>query len=210
MKYDYISIVELALKNAEQNVSKLTEDGTLSIKGMSGRKTRHFYNNLLNFEDARYLEIGTYIGSSVCSAMCGNKATVVCIDNWSEFNDDYKSKSTFLTNFEMYKGENTATFIESDCFSVDTSTLPKFNVYMYDGNHAYECHEKALSYFYNCLDDVFIFVVDDWNWEQVRNGTRNSIQSLNLKVLYEKEIRTTSYPCQDWWNGMAVYILQKQ
>ena len=29
------------------------------MDGMTGKKTRHFYNNLLNTEDARYLEIGT-------------------------------------------------------------------------------------------------------------------------------------------------------
>lgn len=32
------------------------------MDGMSGIKTRHFYNNLLNYYDARYLEIGTWKG----------------------------------------------------------------------------------------------------------------------------------------------------
>jgi len=81
----YEEIVNKAFENAEINVSKITND-IISIDGMSGTKTRHFYNNLLNFEDARYLEIGTWKGSSVCSAMYKNNAKVVCIDNWSEFN----------------------------------------------------------------------------------------------------------------------------
>lgn len=209
METYYKSVIESALQNAEQNISKITDE-ILGLEGMSGSKTRHFYNNLVNFEDARYLEIGTWIGSSVCSAMYGNKATVVCIDNWSEFNDHQNAKPTFLKNFEKFKGDNNAVFIESDSFTVDISSLPKFNVYMYDGSHSYDSHEKALSYFYDCLDDIFIFVVDDWNWAHVRNPTKNSIQTLNLKVLYEKEIITETYPCKDWWNGMVVYILQKQ
>jgi len=92
---------------------KITNE-IINIDGMSGTKTRHFYNNLLNTEDVRYLEIGTWKGSSVCSAMCGNKATVVCIDNWSEFGGP---KAEFLINFEKFKGENNATFIENDCFT---------------------------------------------------------------------------------------------
>jgi hypothetical protein len=186
------------------------------MKGMSGKKTRHFYNNLMNKDDARYLEIGTWKGSSVCSAMCGNKATVVCIDNWSEFGGP---KSEFLTNFNKYKGNNNANFIEQDCFTVDTSHLPKFNIYMYDGNHAEDSHYKALIHYYNCLDTTFIFIVDDWNWKEVRDGTLNSFKQLNLTVLYSREIKTTndnscvlwgSPEQQEWHNGIYVAILQKQ
>ena len=210
----YKNLIDTAFQNAGNNVSKVTND-ILVMEGMSGTKTRHFYNNLLNIEDARYLEIGTWKGSSVCSAMCNNKAMVVCIDNWSEFGGP---KSEFLFHFEKFKGENNATFIENDCYKVDVSTLPKFNIYMYDGNHTNESHYKALLHYYNCLDDLFIFIVDDWNWEDVRNGTKNSIQTLNLKVLYERDIRTTNdnthpehgSPGQkEWHNGIYVAILQK-
>jgi len=209
----YKALIDTAFSNAEQNISKITSE-IIELDGFSGTKTRHFYNNLL-VDGARYLEIGTWKGSSVCSAMYGNKATVVCIDNWSEFGGP---KGEFLVNFEKFKGENDATFIENDCYKVDVSLLPKFNIYMYDGNHTDESHYKALLHYYNCLDDVFIFIVDDWNWEDVRNGTLASIQTLNLKVLYEKEIRLTldnSHTPQPeakdtWWNGMYVAILQKQ
>lgn len=209
----YKTLVETAFHNAENNISKITND-IINMEGMSGTKTRHFYNNLLNTEDARYLEIGTWKGSSVCSAMCKNKAKVVCIDNWSEFGGP---KSEFLVNFEKFKEENEATFIENDCYKVDISILPKFNIYMYDGNHSSENHHNALLHYYNCLDDTFIFIVDDWNWEHVRNETINSIKKLNLKVLYEKEVRLTwdnSHTHQPqagdtWWNGIYVTILQK-
>jgi hypothetical protein len=82
----YQNLIERAILNAENHHSKITDE-IIRMDGMSGTKTRHFYNNLLDSEDARYLEIGTWKGSSVCSAMCGNKAQVLCIDNWSEFGD---------------------------------------------------------------------------------------------------------------------------
>jgi hypothetical protein len=210
----YKALIETAFSNAENNISKITDE-IINMEGMSGIRTRHFYNNLLNMEDARYLEIGTWKGSSVCSAMCGNNAKVICIDNWSEFGGP---KTEFLENFEKYKGNNDATFIESDCYEVDVSELPKFNIYMYDGNHTNENHYKALVHYYNCLDDIFIFIVDDWNWKDVRDGTITSIQKLNLNVLFCKEIRTTNNdthpiwgtPAQKLWhNGIFVAILQK-
>jgi hypothetical protein len=209
-----IEHVNNAFDKAEQNHSKVTQD-ILNMEGMTGKKTRHFYNNLLNMEDARYLEIGTWKGSSVCSAMCGNHAKVVCIDNWSEFGGP---KQEFLRNFNAYKGDNDASFIEQDCYTVNTADLPKFNIYLYDGEHSEHNHYKALLHYYNCLDDTFIFVVDDWNWKQVRDGTLNSLKTLKLTITYSREIRTTwdnSHPPQGspqqqaWHNGIFVAILKK-
>jgi hypothetical protein len=205
--------IELSFRNAENGISKITSD-IISMDGMSGIKTRHFYNNLLNKNNMRYLEIGTWKGSSVCSAMYMNTAIVVCMDNWSEFGGP---KDEFLLNFNKYKCEN-ATFIESDCFNFDISSLPTFNIYMYDGPHEENDHYRALTHYYNCLDDTFIFIVDDWNWKKVRDGTIKSLKELNLSVLYERDIRTThdnSHPVfgskeqLDWHNGIYVAILKK-
>jgi len=209
----YTHLVNTAFQNAENNISKITDD-ILRIHGMSGEKTRHFYNNLLNTDDARYLEIGTWKGSSVCAAMCNNKATVVCIDNWSEFGGP---KQEFIYNFERFRGENNATFIEQDCFHVDITKLPKFNIYMYDGCHKNESHYKSLMHYYDCLDDIFIFIVDDWNNIEVRDGTMTAIRKLKLKVIDDHEIRLTydnthtpfDIAGKTWWNGIYVAILKK-
>jgi len=213
MDNKYRTLVRTAFQNAEKGVSKISEE-IINMEGMSGTKTRHFYNNLLNTDDARYLEIGTWKGSSVCSAMYKNTAKVLCIDNWSLYGGP---KTEFLENFEKFKGNNDASFIEDDCFKVDVSALPKFNIYMYDGDHSYDSQYKALSHYYDCLDETFIFIVDDWNWWMVRDGTFDAIQKLNLKVLYEKEIRLTwnedhtpqPLASQTWHNGIYVAILQK-
>jgi hypothetical protein len=146
--------------------------------------------------------------------MYGNKATVVCIDNWSEYGGP---RDEFLANFTKYTGENTATCIDDDCFSVDVSTIPKCNMFMYDGFHSPVAHYNALTYFYDCFDDVFIYIADDWNWHDTRSGTLGSIRDLNLTVLYENEIRLTwdnsHTPLEQarntWWNGMYVVVLQK-
>jgi hypothetical protein len=215
----YINHVEKSFQDAENLISKINSD-IINMEGMTGTKTRHFYNNLLNIDDARYLEIGTWKGSSVCSAMFDNKAKVVCMDNWAQFGGP---KSEFLSNFNKFKGDNDAAYIEHDCFSFDLSKLDtKFNIYLFDGEHSSDSQQKALEYYLPVLDDVFIFIVDDWNWESVQTGTNNAISNLSLEVLYKKEIKLNedgrhthetangdTIARDTWWNGIVAYVLKK-
>ncbi|MCJ2134786.1 hypothetical protein MKK69_12070 [Methylobacterium sp. J-026] len=78
-------LIDFALRKSFALQHKLS-DPVLLMEGMSGKKYRIFINNLLSsLPDARYLEIGTWAGSTVCAAMYGNKAKVTCVDNWSLF-----------------------------------------------------------------------------------------------------------------------------
>jgi hypothetical protein len=213
METTYIEHIVKSFDDAENNLSKITEE-ILAMDGMTGKKTRHFYNNIVNMADARYLEIGTWKGSSVCSAMCNNNATILCIDNWSEFGGP---KDEFLANYNKFKGVSNARFIEDDCFKIDTAELGKYNIYMYDGNHTSDSHYKALEHYINCLDDIFIYIVDDWNAREVREGTLSAINKLNLSVLYEKELRLThdnshtpfQLAGETWWNGIYIAVIKK-
>ncbi len=123
-------------------------------------------------------------------------------------------KEEFLTNFEKYKGRNQATFIEADCFTIDVNSIGKYNIFMYDGYHSYESHYKSLGYFIDSMEDEFILIVDDWNWEGIRLATDNSIRDLNLTTLWSKEIRLagnneTGCDREGWWNGIGVFLLKK-
>jgi len=199
-----------SLVKTDQYESNIT-DHILSMDGMSGKKTRHFYNNICSMKNSRYLEIGTWKGSSICSAMCNNNMKCVCIDNWCEFDGP---KEEFLQNFNMYKGINDAVFIESDCWTVNVNDIGTFNIYMYDGNHTENSHYNALHYYLPCLEHEFIYLVDDWNHPPVREGTITSILNNNLKIKYKKEIFTEYNPgiqksINDWHNGISIFVLQK-
>lgn len=231
----YIKHIETALQNAENYISNIDNE-ILEMEGMSGIKTRHFYNNICSMQDSRYLEIGTWKGSSFCSAMSNNKMTCLSIDNWAKFSGEgaeklkeylpdaaYSVKEIFLKNYNKYKGENKATFIENDCWEVDLNLLGKYNIYMYDGEHSETSHYKALNYYISCLDNEFIYLVDDWNWESVKQGTHNSIKENSCNIIYKKEIITNNGKHPEWgkgngdragkdgnWhNGLAIFILKK-
>jgi hypothetical protein len=208
----FIDHIESSLKQADMYKSKITDE-ILKMQGMSGLKTRHFYNNLCSMNNARYLEIGTWKGSSICSAMCNNKMTCVAIDNWSEFGGP---KMEFLNNFNKYKGNNDANFIEKNCWDIDVKMLGKFNIYMYDGNHDEDSHYKALNHYLPVLDQEFIYLVDDWNYKHIEEGTMKSISDNKLNILYQKVILTPGNPgiqsgnyINDWHDGISIFVLRK-
>ena len=214
-----IDHIKSSLKKANEYESNI-DSYILNMDGMTGKKTRHFYNNICSMDDARYLEIGVWKGSSLCSAMCkNNMKSCLAIENWSEFGGP---KTEFLTNYNKYKGSNNAHFTEGDCFNLNINDMGgPFNIYMYDGNHEEESHFKALNYYAPVLDKIFIYIIDDWNWECVRKGTHNSIESNKMKTLFQHEIFTnnkTHPPWNvpggagkdgDWHNGICIFVLEK-
>lgn len=212
-----IEHVETAFQNAENETSKLTPE-ILSLLGMSGTYTRHFYNNLCSMPNARYLEIGTWAGSTLASAMYENEMTCVAIDNWSEFGGP---KEEFLQILERYRGRNRVTFHEADCWSpdiIERLRSMRFNLYVYDGYHSEQAQYDALVKYLPCMDDTFVFVVDDWNTPEARRGTERALQDAGVRVLWRNQIRLTwddSHTPMDmarrtWWNGIAVFVLAKE
>lgn len=210
----YIQHLEKCFERAYKGESKLIPD-IHAIPGMTGFMTRCFYNNLLEMEDVRFLEIGCWSGSSSCSLMYGNKSQGVMMDNFSSFGGP---KETFLDNFEKYRGENDVVFLEADCFQVDLSHLEsKFNVFIPDGDHSENSHYKYIEHYLPCMEGIFILVVDDWNWASVRNGTFRGIETFNLGVIFKKEIRLTDndehtppeQARETWHNGICVFVLVK-
>lgn len=211
----------LAISDAERSVSKIdpnTEEGNdlLKLDGYTGTKTRHFYNNInSNLENVRYLEIGTWKGSSSVSAVYKNKIDALFIDDWSQFNG---SSDKFKENMKKFNKKSKCLLLESNCWNADLSDLEPFNVYLYDGDHSELDHFKALEYYLPFLNETFVYLIDDWNWPDVRDGTMRAIRELNLDVKFRHEIFVSSDDLlnmpnhkgkETWWNGMGCFILSK-
>ena len=208
----YKTMIETSFENAQKNQSNIIMENY--DYNYCPRKISHFYNNILSYHDTRLLRIGISY-SCISSFMHGNKSKITCIppDN-SELGFD---KMRFLKMFEKFKGDNEAIFIDMDWLEVDTSKLSQFNIYMCDGSHSSYNRLHCLLHYYSCLDEIFIFIINHWNFDAVKMETKDLIKNVNLKVLYEKEIiinhnfKPPSSELQDtWWNGMYVAILQKQ
>lgn len=191
----------------------------LDLEGMSGRRYRLFVNSLLSgLQDARYLEIGPWTGSTFCSAIYGNVLRAVAIDNWSEFGG---LRETFFANLSRFRGKDAQIeIVEKDFREVDFTKLGRFNVYFFDGPHQEQDHFDGLRLALPALDERFVFIVDDWNWNSVRSGTLSAIDKCGLSVEFSISVRTTlddTHPdhdgfnakVTDWHNGYFIAVLKK-
>lgn len=203
--------IDICVAKAKQNESKCTNH-ILSLDGMSGNMTRHFYNNLLSMkkEDEtplRYLEIGCWKGSSTLSALHDNDSNVLSsvIDNWSEFSGP---KDEFHRNIAPYQNVQ---IIEEDCFHPDILKQLQhgpYDIYLYDGGHESHEHEQGITHFWDALADTCIVLIDDWNWEKVRVGTYRGFEKVNANILYKLEIMNPEGR-YGFWNGCGIFLIQK-
>jgi hypothetical protein len=204
-----IQHVKDSIANAEKGVSKITPE-ILNINGMSSAKVRHFLNNLCSKPNTNYLEIGCWRGSTLVSALYGNKKTVlsaVAIDNWTLGGSD-----EFFRNIDKYLSDVNLVAYSNDCFDIVVDEIVKnpVDIYFYDGEHKEIDHEKAFTYYTTVLDDVFIAIVDDYNWIDTQTGTKKAFEKLNYKVLYENHLPAAhNGDREQWWNGLYVAVIRK-
>jgi hypothetical protein len=192
-------------------------DWILKMPGMSGRKYRHFINNILSeLDGGNYLEVGSWAGSTACSAIFGNNINALCIDNWSQFGGP---KDEFIKNISKCKNQIISfNFIENDFRKVPWMNLNyKADVYMFDGPHEEVDQYDGVVMAMPALKDTFILIVDDFNWVKVENGTLRAIKDLNLNIECAIKILTTtdrSHPklsreFSDWHNGYFIALISK-
>lgn len=203
--------VEKCLARAEQELSKL-DSGVLSIHGMSSPKVRHLLNNLCTLPQCTYLEVGSWKGSTLVGALYRNEAFIkeaIAIENWSEFGSP---RDDCFSNIRRFIPYASLRVIEYDCFYIDPLlSIPNpVNIYFYDGGHDFTSQEKAFTFFNPVFDDVFIAIVDDWNWVPVRNGTYSAFKALNYTVLFERNLMTDANgDMTSWWNGLYIAVVKK-
>jgi hypothetical protein len=187
----------------------------MAVPGYCGVFTRRFLNSLCSFDGCRYLEIGTLMGASVAAVVSGNAVSAVAIDDWSEFDG---SSRAVVQNLRGKMGRSSVDLRSANCFSLDPAELGPFDVYYYDGPHEEESHRLAVERFVTTLEPLSVLVVDDWNWERVRAGTRAGLAAADVELLWEKEIQLLPADVEGmprhrgrhtWWNGIAVFLLER-
>ena len=203
-------ILDRALSAAQENNHKLPFE-ILGMAGMSGQKYRMLINRLIEYTpDARYLEIGSWRGSTACSAAYDNKVKVTCIDSW---NEEESIMADFLSNVKRFMTEGvTFHYDHSDFYKVDYNNIGKYNVYMFDGPHGKTDQYEGIKLVQAALDNTFTLIVDDYNAPQVKEGTEQAIHDLKLNVLASVTIQTNSNPytkVTDWHNGYYIAVIKK-
>jgi len=224
----YLDIIDTSLASGLKKTSNLA-DWVLELEGMSGHCYRHFINQLAHrIPNCRYLEVGAWKGST--SVSCGflNKdISMTIIDSWEEvdkcrrrrkaiqFKSNGDPKIAFEDNIAKMQKEGgcqNITIYNKDFRKVKLRQS-NFNLYFYDGPHFKKDQYDGLDLFTSYLDNEFIFIVDDWNWEPVRSGTNQAIKDNNLIVKSQIEIfdKCKHFRAESrFHNGYSIFVLQKQ
>ena len=216
-----IDTVKTALTKSKNNESKISEK-TKNLPGLTSEKVKHFINNLCELPDCKYLEAGVFQGSIFAAAVERNDLVATAIDNFSESSivpmdsnvninsEKGNNKEIFLRNIKDLVLNKQVNIIDSNVFEADLNKISlKNNVIFMDIEHTYESHYNFLNKFYEKIDNTFVYVVDDWNWLQVRDATFKSIEDLKLKTLFKEEIFTKCEYKNDYWNGLGIFVLNK-
>lgn len=190
----------------ESGQTKLSQKA-LNFPGMTSPKVKNLLNKACSYPNTNYLEIGVYKGSTFYSALYGNKPNyAVAIDDFSEFDG---KEETFLNNISDL--DNEYKFINGECFSLDLGVFDhKINTYFYDGNHGIYSQERALTYYYDILDDTFIYICDDYDWEEVKAGTKSGIEKAGLRIIEERTLLGDDLGQDAYWNGIYIAELSKK
>jgi len=208
-KTKLINHINISLQDALNEKSNIS-DSALNVNGLISPKVKHLLNNICSMDGAKYLEVGSYQGASLTAAISNNNIPAIAIDNWStpeispmrkmDFDIEIDPKSKFLNNVK-----------DKDIIVIDSSIediceLPhRSNIIFYDGDHEYQSHQDAFNILDKHLDNIFIAIIDDYNWPQVQEA----MGSIKYKVLYMKEIYTSGEDLNDFWNGLGIFVFEK-
>lgn len=188
---------------------------TRSLEGMSGQRFRKLLNKLIcDLNVTKYLEIGTFRGSTAISALYRNdQCRGLLVDNFSQFGAE---KRKLISNLNKFKVLSRVNLIDSD-FRECIQDLKNFSpqVFFYDGSHDDSSHELAAELLeeFTRNEDI-LFVVDDWNWISVRESTWRGIKKSGVRVKGKWEIfsdsRDRGGQFGNWHNGSLIAILSSK
>jgi hypothetical protein len=211
-------LVELTLNSIDLSgklESKL-DSNSPKIQGLSSNHIKHLLNNLCSYENAKYLELGCYTGSTFYSAVYKNDCVATAVDNFSEKNiKPFRHDLLFLNVqdpkkyfLDRCKNDNWK-LIESNANQL-TNIGYKPNIIFYDASHDYNEQFENLNHILNLFDDEFILIIDDANFEGVVDSCDKFIEHNNLIKLFQRKILTTiPEDNTSWWNGIYVNVLRK-
>ena len=217
-QHPYVNIVLNAIYNSGISKSNF-DDKTFDIDGLSSHRVRHLLNSICSHSEIKYLEIGSHLGSTFCAAIQNNDIEAYAVDNWETTNIqphknnknlEISSYEKLKCNIKRYKGKSKVRIINANCKNlVSQDFKSKINFVFYDGNHDYNVQLESLEVIKNLVEDTFILILDDANFDGVVESADNFIQRNKYKILFDRKIINSVEDDKLWWNGLYILIIQK-
>ena len=191
----------------------------VEVEGLSTPRVCNLLNDLVASlkEDEVYLEIGTWKGLTVCSAIKDNpgKRVVACdkFRVWGKWTGwGFVAKRTLLANIRTYsqKGAD-VTFHHMTSRQLFERQLvpPNVKVYFYDGDHTYAGTKHGVVAAAPYLCEESWLLMDDWNDPEIQRATFDGFKEAGLEVQWKVELEGRNGDPNGWWNGLGVFKLKR-
>ena len=152
-----------------------------------------------------YVEVGTYQGGSLISALRDNDARAIGVDSFGEFTQTNSLEITTrnLQTFGVLERVTLHNMGFKEFFAQCPADM-KIQVYYYDGAHDYETQLAGMEAGWKHLVPGSIVLVDDLTYPEVTRAVNqfisNHIGNLKIKFVMLPEKNTDEI----WWNGICV------
>ena len=179
----------------------------LEVESMSTYAMGHLVNQICKnlSSNQLYVNIGCWKGFSLIAGMIDTSCEVIGVDDFSQFGGP---REEFFNNFNKYRKENIHKFYEDDYkifFKNFEKKNKKIDFYFYDGEHSYENQYENLEIANEFLSDGAIIMIDDINFTEVENGSKDFVKKYSSKFEIVKEIKTSNNHCHpSFWNGVMI------
>jgi hypothetical protein len=206
--------IENAITATVAGKSSLTHSA-FQVRGFSTPHIRMLVNNLCNIEGT-YLEVGVLCGASFISSFNPNLVSIGIEDFSENFTADFPNydKEELENNiWNHYPRAKEVKMIYQPYFEVEKSELPdNIDIYFYDGEHGLNNSTRALPEMFDKMADKFLFIVDDINWQLVREGVGLGLDILKNKMEVEVCYLLGKDCLEDpiWNNGVALFLINKK
>jgi hypothetical protein len=190
-------LVEHARESLEKAFSKKSKLEAASLY-FSPHVFHHLLNNLCALSCASYLHQGLGKGDTFISALFGNIGLLLEKRGISKENTDLDL--AFYDNCAYSLSPNSYEILIAD---LNESTIP-VDIYVYDPYYPISPLENSIVLSSN-FSSAFIVVVDDWEWEWVREEIFAAFDLVGYEILSEQEVRASS----DFGNGQYIAVLRR-
>lgn len=160
-------------------------------------------------EGELYLEVGTYQGGSLISALTGNNAKAIGVDSFSEFKETNSFERTLDNLFKFGVDKRVVLWDEDykDYFKKDIKPDTRIQVYYYDGEHGYEPQLAGMEACWGYLHTGSFILVDDYSYPEVRRAVNqfitNHIDHIGIQFVMAPMGEFENMG-ETWWNGYVV------
>lgn len=156
-------------------------------------------------EGENYVEVGMYQGGSTISALLGNLARAIGVDNFAEFTGTNSMDRT-KANLEKFGVADRITLHDKgfkEFFAELPATFP-IHVYYYDGAHDEQTQYEGMEAAWPHLRHGSIVIVDDYTYPEVQRAVNrfvaNHFNTVKFLFMFDPIYNTDP----TWWNGCVV------